>query len=180
MDPKAGTLSPLDLHDKNLYNLRITVEVKQEYPAAVLAILRADRFGSIYIKHTKQKSGKIGTYFAWYTSDRELVMVLITLLRGNLILKKRQEQLTKVIDAINYMWDAKLEHKPFKSDFTLNDPWLLGFFDAEANIYSNYKNGFCEGYNYYRIELSCQLRQDGEKEALENYFEFTCSVSWLN
>jgi hypothetical protein len=126
-------------------------------------------------------------YARWYTSKREHILKLVSLLNGNLILEKRQSHFQQWVSNINKNWKLTVEVKPRCLDLSFENAWLSGFCDADAGFYTNVNKNFqrgkrADGSNYYTFFCKFYITQDGEMDFLkkiQNLVYDTTSVSTL-
>ena len=112
-------------------------------------------------------------YCRWFTSKRENILRMVSLLNGNLILEKRREQFQKWVTDLNFMWNLTIPTKKCTHKVSLQNAWLAGFVDADGGFYTNVKTNFkgtkrAKGGYYVQFQTRFYITQLDEIEVLKD------------
>lgn len=108
-------------------------------------------------------------YCKWFTSKKENILLLISILNGNLLLEKRRIQFQNWLGFLNTYWSLNIYVKPCFIELSLDNAWLSGFSDADAGFYTS--NNFVRGKltnseDNYVFFVQYYITQDGELNLL--------------
>lgn len=159
---------------------RVEIDVTQKDIQLIKKIRSRLGFGRVIVFSKKGE-----TYSRYYVNKKKHIIAIISLLNGNLVTKKKQEQLRIWLNLFNERHGEKIPFLQTRPDISLKNGWLSGFIEGDGGFYATPTNLVTtnkKGVQRFQVRTKFYITQDGETEVLteiRDLFLHTCTIGTL-